>query len=370
MLLNQTKGQILYDCTQGDVRDFFERTSVGAELSIDPDSGLNVTTASGDSARIELRECPAIQSGEILAKVMVPTTGTLGICVKTTTTGSTKGAYAWCFNISATGWALLRGGNYTTSASETTVKSGTVTFSGEVVIKVVVNTKTITCYVDDVEMISYKMDDYASNYGYVQFRVTGTTGIFKSLQINSDSIPDPKDFNYNRLLKIKFDREVSFGQKDIRGAAVAFTATYMDKPTYSLTAIEKTVTASDVQYAVKADGTIDKTQLIVIFPKDECFRACCGTLKVHFDRGKCTLYGALPRDVLPSFDLEITPTNLDRVKNPVPDDSIKIKQGNSISLNPYPVTYVTYGDTPAESIKTKIANTITLKITLTGTINP
>ena len=368
MLLNQTKGQILYDCTKGDVRDFLVRTSVGSELSIDPDSGLNIASATG-STRIELRECPPIKIGEVIAEVVVPTTGTLGICVKTSNTGSALAAYAWCFNISATGWTLLKGANNPSSTTESTVRSGTVAFSGEVTIKVVFNTKTITCYVDGVEMVSYTMDRYAANFGYIHYRVTDTTGVFKSIQINSDSIEDPKDFNYNRLLKIKFDREVTFGQKDIRGTASAFTAVYMDKPTYSAAAIEKTVTASDVQYAVKADGTIDKTQIIVIFPREECFRACCGTLKVCFDRGKCALYGALPKDMLPSFELTITPTNLDRIKNPVPDDHIKIKNATGITINPYPITKVTY-DGITDHIKIKSANSITHDITLTGTINP
>ena len=81
------------------------------------------------------------------------------------------------------------------------------------------------------------------------------------------------------------------------------------------------------------------------------------------------MYGALPKDMLPSFELDITPTNLDRIKNPVPDDHIKIKNDTGITINPYPITKVTYDDI-TEHIKIKSANSITHDITLTGTINP
>jgi hypothetical protein len=276
------------------------------------------------------------------------------------------------FGVSSTNWYLYYSSDSSYS-SQSTIASGTGTYTGRHKLKVVISGITLTCYVDDVQVYTTSSLNYfGTNYGYVMPRVSSGDGsvIFHSLEILSTIIKDDTVRNINRFIKVKFDREVHFPYASPTTHANAFTATFPWRVYATSQLTTKTVTAIDVQYAVDANGVPDKTTLIVKFDWHDNFRSCRGDITLNYDNSKCTIYGKFTKDVLPGFTMTFTPTGLDGVKDPSSLETVVVSAAYNINITVTPIRYVYFNKAASETIQVNAAYNIVIVPTLTGKINP
>lgn len=367
MSLSWTTGRYYWDFSKDGLADITILGTTGAAIT-QVTNGLQLVQTASSDVKAKLNKMDAcVLDGTISLDCTCPNTNQIGICFRTTSFSTSNDSYAWYFGITATGWTFGRGSN-STYASWSQVASGTGTYSGRHMLKVILAGQSIKCYIDDVLVETYSTSTY-QQYGYIMPRsYNGDTGIIHTLEVLSSSIKDPTVVNINCYIKVVFDRDVHFPYASMKNYASAFTAHFQQRDYYGGPLYDKVINAIDVIHAKDNLGTDILNTIIVKFDRYASFRKAETNITLMFDNSNCLIYGKYLKDKLANFSLSFAGVNLDMYQNPNPIELVHINGGGAQTLIYTPLVSTNVPSLEAMHIVGNTGNTIVP--TLTGTINP
>lgn len=180
-----------------------------------------------------------------------------------------------------------------------------------------------------------------------------------------------KQTKFNKYVKLVFDRNVIVN--DMENLHKAFSMRLKQRDSYHQPIYETTIYAEKVMFARDRDDVIwqDITNtLIITFPQYSNFRKAQGEVTLIYSNAAGVIYGPMPKDALPSFEMKFLPVNIDQYQNFDCIETLGYKTSMGSFTTFTPVT-VKEGYIQVETLGYKTRNSISQFISkLVGSITP